>query len=173
MARITGRVHVRLTCPELMDVHWLVSLTSATTMATTETTTLRVPVALRERIAHIAKKQGGTLIDVVTAAVERWERDQWWDGVHAALDGLSDDELAEYRTQAHQLSGTSADGLDRAGLPWRRLWGACGCDSPAPSGSNPRGRRPRRRPYPARPVADMTMAPDARLVSLRGRRRPV
>lgn len=104
---------MRLTCLELMDVHRLVSLTSAIMMATTETTTLRVPVALRDRIAHIAEKRGSTLVDVVTDAVERLDRDRWWDGVHGALDGLSDDELAEYRIQADQLSATSADGLDR------------------------------------------------------------
>lgn len=81
-------------------------------MATRETTTLRVPTALRDRIARIADERRTTLLDVVTDAVDRLDRDRWWEAVHATLDDLQDDDFAGYQTEAGRLGGTTRDGLD-------------------------------------------------------------
>jgi predicted transcriptional regulator len=83
-------------------------------MATAETTTLRVPVQLRDEIARLAEERGSTMLEVVTDAVHRLTRDQWWDSVHEAIDAMTTEEVGAYRTEADQLEGTAADGL-RAG----------------------------------------------------------
>lgn len=83
-------------------------------MAPTETTTLRVPVQLRDEIARLAEARGSTMLDIVTDAVHRLSRDQWWDSVHDAIDAMAADELGSYRDETNQLDSASADGL-RAG----------------------------------------------------------
>lgn len=83
-------------------------------MAPTETTTLRVPVQLRDEIARLAEARGSTMLDIVTDAVHRLSRDQWWDSVHDAIDAMTADELGSYRDETNQLDSASADGL-RAG----------------------------------------------------------
>ena len=83
-------------------------------MAPTETTTLRVPVGLRDEIARLAAARGGTMLDVVTDAVHRLARDQWWDNVHDAIDAMTADEAEDYRAETDQLDSATADGL-RAG----------------------------------------------------------
>lgn len=88
------------------------ALFSATYMATTETTTLRVPVALRNRIAHIADERGTSLVEVVMDAVERLDRDRWWDDVHAALDNMATEDLEAYQREAQALAASRPDGLD-------------------------------------------------------------
>lgn len=76
------------------------------------TTTLRVPRELRDEIARLARSRGTTMLDVVTDAVYRLRRDQWWSSVHDALDGLTAAEVESYRSQSDGLGATSADGLD-------------------------------------------------------------
>jgi predicted DNA-binding protein len=44
-------------------------------MATAETTTLRVPVELRDEIARLAEERGSTMLEVVTDAVHSLTRD--------------------------------------------------------------------------------------------------
>jgi predicted transcriptional regulator len=83
-------------------------------MAPTETTTLRVPVQLRDEIARLAEARGSTMLDIVTDAVHRLSRDQWWDNVHDAIDAMDADEIGSYRDETDQLDGAAADGL-RAG----------------------------------------------------------
>lgn len=80
-------------------------------MATGETTTLRVPVELRNEIARIAEQRGTTMLDVVADAIHRLSRDEWWATVHAAFDQMSDDEAADYRREADVLDNAAADGL--------------------------------------------------------------
>ncbi|MBK6501688.1 MULTISPECIES: hypothetical protein [Candidatus Neomicrothrix] len=80
-------------------------------MAPTRTTTLRLPVVLRDEIARLAAQRDSTLLEVVTDAVRRMQRDQWWSGVHEALDAMNPEELAEYRAETDQLDGTASDGL--------------------------------------------------------------
>ena len=49
--------------------------------------TLRVPCELRDEIARIAELRGTTMLEVVTDAVHRLGRDEWWSSVRDALDG--------------------------------------------------------------------------------------
>ena len=81
-------------------------------MAPSKTTTLRVPVELRDEIARIAQERGTTMLEVVDDAVHRLGRDEWWSSVREGLDRMSASEVAEYRSDGNQLEGASADGLD-------------------------------------------------------------
>lgn len=80
-------------------------------MAPVETTTLRVPVELRDEIARIAEQRGTTMLDVVTDAIHRLSRDEWWDTVHSALDEMSDDETAAYRRDTEAFDAAAGDGI--------------------------------------------------------------
>lgn len=81
-------------------------------MALSQTTTLRVPVELRDEISRLAKQRGTTMLDVVTDAVHRLGRDEWWSSVRGALDGLSDADAASYQAESRRLGAAAADGLD-------------------------------------------------------------
>ena len=83
-------------------------------MAPSQTTTLRVPVELRDEIARLAEARGSTMLDIVTDAVHRLSRDQWWDRVHDAIDAMTSDEVGSYWNETDQLDSAAADGL-RAG----------------------------------------------------------
>jgi len=80
-------------------------------MAPVETTTLRVPVELRDEIARLAEERGSTMLDVVTDAVHRLGRDQWWDTVHDVLDQMTPEEVAAYQTETDRLDDAATDGL--------------------------------------------------------------
>lgn len=69
---------------------------------------------LRDEIARLAEARGSTMLDIVTDAVHRLSRDQWWDNVHEAIDAMATDEVGSYRDETDQLDGAAADGL-RAG----------------------------------------------------------
>lgn len=79
-------------------------------MAPAETTTLRVPVQLRDEIARLAAARGSTMLDVVADAVHRLAQDQWWDSVHDAIDAMTADEAEDYRAETEQLDRATADG---------------------------------------------------------------
>lgn len=51
------------------------------------------------------------MLDVVTDAIHRVGRDQWWDSVHDSLDRLTPDSAADYQAEAAQLDNATADGL--------------------------------------------------------------
>jgi hypothetical protein len=53
-------------------------------------------VELRDEIALLAAERGGTMLDIVTDAVHRLSRDQWWDSVHYAPEGMTADECEAY-----------------------------------------------------------------------------
>jgi hypothetical protein len=76
------------------------------------TTTLRVPSELRDEIARIAELRGTTMLEVVTDAVLRLGRDEWWSSVMDALDELSPTEVAHYQAESQQFATAAADGLD-------------------------------------------------------------
>lgn len=78
----------------------------------TNTTTLRVPVQLRDEIAQLAKDRNSTMLEVVTDAVHRLRQDRWWDTVDTALDAMAPDQVSEYRHEASLLDATTNDGLD-------------------------------------------------------------
>lgn len=52
------------------------------------------------------------MLDVVTEAVHRLGREEWWSSVRGALDGLSDAEAASYQAESRALDAAAADGLD-------------------------------------------------------------
>lgn len=81
-------------------------------MALYQTTTLRVPTELRDEIMRMAKQRGTTMVDVVTDAVHRLGRDEWWIAARGALDGLTEAEAASYQAESGGLSAATADGLD-------------------------------------------------------------
>ena len=80
-------------------------------MAPTPTTTLRLPVALRDEIARLADERECTLLEVVTDAVARLKREHWWAQVHEELETMTPAELAEYHADVETLDATTADGL--------------------------------------------------------------
>ena len=71
-------------------------------MASAGTTTLRVPVELRDEIARLAQQRGTTMLDVVTDAIRRLGQDQWWDSVHDALGQMAPEAVTEYRAEARR-----------------------------------------------------------------------
>ena len=81
-------------------------------MALSQTTTLRVPTELRDEISRLAKQRGTTMVDVVTDAVHRLGRDEWWSATRGVLDELSNAEAASYRAEGRRLEAAAADGLD-------------------------------------------------------------
>ena len=80
-------------------------------MALSQTTTLRVPTELRDEISRLAKQRGTTMVDVVTDAVHRLGRDEWWSAARGALDELSNAEVASYQAEGRRLDAAAADGL--------------------------------------------------------------
>lgn len=52
------------------------------------------------------------MIEVVTDAVHRLGRDEWWLSVRDALDELSPVEAASYQADSRELGAVTADGLD-------------------------------------------------------------
>lgn len=80
-------------------------------VAPSKTTTLRVPNELRDEIARIARQRGTSMLEVVTDAVHRLGRDEWWSSVHDALDGLSSTEVDSYQAESLELDAAASDGL--------------------------------------------------------------
>lgn len=76
------------------------------------TTTLRVPVELRDEIARLAEERGTSMLEVVTDAIHRLTREEWWAGVHDALDRMPQHAVDGYRAESTRLDGTAADDLD-------------------------------------------------------------
>ena len=81
-------------------------------MALSETTTLRVPRELRDEIARLAEQRGTTMLGIVTEAVSRLERDEWWLSVRSALDGLDAEQAASYQAEQAGFDAAMTDGLD-------------------------------------------------------------
>ncbi len=52
------------------------------------------------------------MLEVVTDAVHRLGRDEWWSSVRDALDGLTPSEVDTYQVESQQLDAASVDGLD-------------------------------------------------------------
>ena len=78
-------------------------------MALTETSTMRVPTGLRDEIARLAERRGTTMLAVVTDAVQRLSRDDWWESVHGALDAISVADATDYQIEAAELDRMAAD----------------------------------------------------------------
>lgn len=80
-------------------------------MAPSKTTTLRVPMELRDEIARIAAQRGTTMLDVVTDAIHRLSRDAWWETVVDALDTVTEEAAASHHAEAELLDAAADDGL--------------------------------------------------------------
>jgi len=52
------------------------------------------------------------MIDVVSDAVHRLDRDEWWKSVHDALNVMTASEVSSYLAESQALGVTFADGLD-------------------------------------------------------------
>jgi hypothetical protein len=52
------------------------------------------------------------MLDVVTDAIHRLSRDEWWDTVHSALGEMSDDETAAYRRDTEAFDAAAGDGVN-------------------------------------------------------------
>jgi hypothetical protein len=52
------------------------------------------------------------MLEVVTDAVHRLGREEWWSSVHEALDGFTSSEAASYQVESQQLGAATSDGLD-------------------------------------------------------------
>ena len=81
-------------------------------MAPTQTTTLRVPVGLRDEIARLAEDRGTSMAEVVTEAIKRLTRDHWWSSVQASLDAMTIEDIASYQAETLDLDCSAADGLN-------------------------------------------------------------
>lgn len=66
---------------------------------------------LRDEIARLAEDRGSTMLEVVTDAIGRLGRDEWWESVHQAVDDLDDDEIDGYRSDTGVLDAAVRDGL--------------------------------------------------------------
>ena len=75
------------------------------------TTTIRLPIELRDEIARLADQRDSSMVGVVSDAVGRLARDEWWDRVHAALDSLSEEDAVDYMAETDRLDGTTSDGI--------------------------------------------------------------
>ncbi len=78
----------------------------------TPTTTMRMPVELRDEIARLAAQRKSTMLDVVTDAVEQLRVQQWWDQVRDQLDAWTPEQIEEYRREAAPLESTLRDGIE-------------------------------------------------------------
>ncbi len=51
------------------------------------------------------------MVEVVSDAIHRLERDDWWVSVHTALDDMSPSASKSYEDETQKLDRTSPDGL--------------------------------------------------------------
>ena len=51
------------------------------------------------------------MVEVVSDAIHRLERDDWWASVHTALDDMSPSATKSYEDETQKLDRTSPDGL--------------------------------------------------------------
>jgi predicted transcriptional regulator len=77
----------------------------------TPTTTLRVPVELRDEIARLAEERGASMAEVVGQAVARLARDDWWSAVHHSLEKWGPHETGNYQREGDAYNAAAADGL--------------------------------------------------------------
>lgn len=72
-------------------------------------TTIKVPVALRERISANARSLGVTSATLIEAALDEYERRARWEGVRRAYAALADD--GGYLDEVREWDVMLADGL--------------------------------------------------------------
>jgi hypothetical protein len=73
---------------------------------------LRVDEKTRDRIKVIAHKEKKSIGEVVTSAIDRYERDKFFEDYNAAYAKLSSEELKELREEQEIWDGTISDGIE-------------------------------------------------------------
>lgn len=73
-------------------------------------TTIKVPVELRDRIAELAKREHTTLAGAIALSLDRAETAAFWEDVRATMSGV--ETQAATTNDAEQLAATLTDGLD-------------------------------------------------------------
>lgn len=73
-------------------------------------TTIKVPVELRDRIAELAKREHTTLAGAIARSLDRAETAAFWEDVRATMSGV--ETQAATTNDAEQLAATLTDGLD-------------------------------------------------------------
>lgn len=74
------------------------------------TTTIKVPVELRDRLADLAKREGTTLAGAIERSLEKADAAAFWADVRATMGGA--DAQVAAALEAEQFSGALSDGLD-------------------------------------------------------------
>jgi predicted transcriptional regulator len=73
-------------------------------------TTIKVPVELRDRIAELAKREHTTLAGAIARSLDRAETAAFWEDVRTTMSGV--ETQAAMTNDAEQLAATLTDGLD-------------------------------------------------------------
>lgn len=76
------------------------------------TTTLKVPVELRDRLAEKARRHGTTLAGAIAHALEADDEREFWDEVQETMCAPAARE--ELMAEAERFAGTHMDGVDSA-----------------------------------------------------------
>lgn len=71
-----------------------------------ETTTIKVPVELRDRLARRARCKGTTIAQAIADSLDQAEEKAFWEAVRTTMG-----EAASARATAERYSGTLRDGL--------------------------------------------------------------
>lgn len=74
------------------------------------TTTLKVPVELRDRLAEQARRHGTTLAGVIAHALEVAEEREFWEEVRATMGTPA--ARADLRAESERFAATLTDGVD-------------------------------------------------------------
>ncbi len=76
------------------------------------TTTLKVPVELRDRLADQARRRGTTLAGAIAHALEVAEEHEFWEDVRATM--CTPAARQELTAESERFAGTLMDGADPA-----------------------------------------------------------
>lgn len=82
------------------------------TMTAAETRTVRVDQKTHQQIREIAETAHLSMVDVISAAIERYRRELFFDQLNAACAQLTPDERQEERAEARAWDVTLADGRE-------------------------------------------------------------
>lgn len=74
------------------------------------TTTIKVPVELRDRLAELARREQTTLAGAIAHSLDRADAAAFWDDVRATMG--SADAHATLPREAERFAGALSDGLD-------------------------------------------------------------
>jgi predicted transcriptional regulator len=79
------------------------------------TTTIKVEIGVRDRLARLARQRGTTMGNLLAEAAERLEREAFFDRAREQLEQLREadpEEWARYRAESHEWQlGTDRDSL--------------------------------------------------------------